>query len=460
MRTAFFSGVIVILLASGTYFYTVRLTAEPTANYRTATVARGDMLATISATGTLEPEDVVDVGAQITGLIKEFGADPQDPSKRVDFCSSVQEGTVLARIDDSLYRASVAQAEASLQRSQADLEQLKAKLMQSENDWKRAKSLIATHAIADTDYDAAVANYEVAKANVNVGKAQIEQDRAALNLAKTNLSYTVVRSPVKGTIIARRVNVGQTVVSNLSASSLFLLGKDLRRIQVWASVNEADIGRIRTGQKVHFSVDAFPNETFYGKVLQIRLNATMTQNVVTYTVVVDTDNSNLKLLPYQTANVQFEVAEHLGVMLVPNAALRWKPRSEQLPPDIRESQRSAAGEVVKDPGKAAVALLAEGPKPPHGAAAPDKKKLPGLVGPTKSKSHDERGRIWAKDGNYVRPVDVKIIATDGTSTEIRGEGVKEELEVVIGENVANDQNDTTNPFVPKLLRGSGTKSRP
>ena len=181
----------------------------------------------------------------------------------------------------------------------------------------------------------------MAKANVGVDEAAIKQAQATLKQSQINLGYCKIKSPVKGTIVDRRVNVGQTVVSSLSASSLFLLAKDLTRIQVWASVNEADIGRIHPGVKVHFTVDAYPNEIFDGEVLQIRLNATMTQNVVTYTVVVTTENKEMKLLPYMTASLQFEIERHENVLKVPNAALRWKPRPKQIAPDIRAETLAA-----------------------------------------------------------------------------------------------------------------------
>ena len=168
----------------------------------------------------------------------------------------------------------------------------------------------------------------MAKANVGVDEAAIKQAEATLRQSQVNLGYCKIKSPVKGTIVDRRVNVGQTVVSSLSASSLFLLAKDLSKIQVWASVNEADIGRIQPGVKVHFTVDAYPNDTFLGEVLQVRLNATMTQNVVTYTVVVTTENKDMKLLPYMTASLQFEIERHENVLMVPNAALRWKPAAQ------------------------------------------------------------------------------------------------------------------------------------
>src|SRR5207249_3200763 len=172
--------------------------------------------------------------------------------------------------------------------------------------------------------------YETSKSALAVGEASVAQARAALQQAEINLGYTTIRSPVKGVIVDRRVNVGQTVVASLNAPSLFLIAKDLTRMQIWASVNEADIGQIHAGQAVRFSVDAFPHQTFRGDVAQIRLNANMTQNVVTYTVVVNTDNTNGKLLPYMTANLNFELSQRNDVLLVSNSALRWRPQIQQV----------------------------------------------------------------------------------------------------------------------------------
>ena len=218
------------------------------------------------------------------------------------------------------------QAVASLAQAKANVLQMDAKLKQADAEWKRAQRLMSLKlvsrsptgstapgealpikGISDADYILAQANFESGEANVEAAKGTVLQMEAALELARTNLGYTTIKSPVNGTIIDRRVNIGQTVVASLTAQSLFLIARDLRRMQVWAAVNEADIGRLKVGTPVHFRVDAFPQEVFRGQVVQIRLNASMTQNVVTYTVVISADNSDLRLLPYLTANVKFEV---------------------------------------------------------------------------------------------------------------------------------------------------------
>jgi len=265
----------------------------------------------------------------------------------------VEEGTILANIDDSIYSAEVemataqlTQAKASQLRAESDLQQLLAKLEQAKRDWERAQKLGPSEALSPAAYDGYKAAYEIALANVAVGKAAIEQAKAAveqasasLARAKRNLSYCVIKSPVKGVIIDRRVNIGQTVVASLNAPSLFLIAKDLKKIQVWVAVNEADIGMIYPGMPVHFTVDAFPGLVFNGEVRKIRLNATMTQNVVTYTVEVSTENPDQKLLPYLTANVQFETGKRTNVLMVPNAALRWTPKEDYISPEFREKMQ-------------------------------------------------------------------------------------------------------------------------
>ena len=295
-------AVVAVVAALSLTVYLLR-GSSPSAGFRTVQVQRGDLQATISATGTVEPEEVVDIGAQVAGRIVSFGKDKN--GEEVDYGSVVEAGMVLARIDDALYaadaasaKAQLAQAKAAVQKAQADLGQMQAKLVQTENEWARAQKLGPSDALSRTDFDAARSAYEVAKANLGVGKAAIVQAQgtvtqaeAVLKRALQNLSYCTIVSPVKGVIIDRRVNIGQTVVASLNAPSLFLLAKDLTRMQVWVSVNEADIGRIKKGQAVTFTVDAYPGEVFSGEVGKVRLNATMTQNVVTYTVEIITDNS-------------------------------------------------------------------------------------------------------------------------------------------------------------------------
>ena len=417
--------------------------------YQTAAVTRGDLLITISATGTVEPEEVIDVGAQVAGRILSFGTDTNGHT--VDYGSQVAEGTVLARIDDSLYAAEAANAQAQvqaalagLQRAEADLEQSKAKLNQAERDWRRAKKLGPSEALAQSSYDAYRSAYDTAKANVAVAKAAIEQAQAtvaqaqaALQRAQRNLGYCTIRSPVNGVIIDRRVNIGQTVVASLNAPSLFLIAKDLKRMQVWVAVNEADIGNIQPGQPVNFTVDAYPDQVFHGEVGKIRLNASMTQNVVTYTVEIITDNSSGKLLPYLTANVNFELSRHPGVLLVPNAALRWRPNPNQIVPELRPTEPDSGGR--------------------NGNSA---EVQPSAAQPAREASNTHRRAVvWVPEGDQVRPVKVRVGLSDGVLTEIDGGGLQAGAQVVIAEKQPADRNTaTTNPFTPQLRR-SRTSNR-
>jgi HlyD family secretion protein len=419
--------------------------------FQTARVTRGNLLIAISATGTVEPEEVIDVGAQVAGQILSFGRDAD--GKPVDYGSKVTEGTVLAKIDESLYAAEAAQAEAqvqaaraNLQLAEADLQQLNAKLHQAERDWQRARKLGPSEALAEASYDAYQAAYQTAVANVAVGKAAIlqaeaglAQTRAVLQRAQRNLGYCIITSPVSGVIIDRRVNIGQTVVASLNAPSLFLIAKDLTRMQVWVAVNEADIGKIEQGQPVTFTVDAFPDETFTGQVGKIRLNASMTQNVVTYTVEIITDNRSGRLLPYLSANVQFELNRRSDVLLVPTAALQWKPSPEQVAPQFRQALAVGAAQNSKSNG------------------------TPSTLSKTEQARGDAAKReiLWIEDGDQVRPLLVHVGLTDGGMTQVEGEHLAEGLEIVTGQqNQAAERSETTNPFAPKIpRRGAGSAGR-
>ena len=413
----------VLLLGSAAAWQLTRSKSTDT-GYRTAELKRGDLVVTISATGTVEPEEVIDVGAQVAGRILSFGKDAK--GKTVDYGSMVEAGTVLARIDDSLYAADVAQAEAQLLSNKAGLQKAKADLTRTEQDWKRAQLLGSSQALSQSSYESYESAHKTAVAQVAVSEASIRQAEAALKRAQRNLGYCTITSPVKGIIIDRRVNTGQTVVASLNAPSLFLLAKDLTRIQVWVAVNEADIGKIHPGLPVTFTVDAFPNETFKGQVGKIRLNASMTQNVVTYTVEITTDNGDGRLLPYLTANVQFQLQQIGNVLQAPNAALRWNPPAKE---------GEAEGGKKKDGMERA--------KGPAAAKAPASGKSSGI--------------LWVLDKDKKpRKVEVQAGASDGINTVVEGAGLSEGMQVITGMRLSeSDKNGGGNPFTPKF--GAGTK---
>jgi HlyD family secretion protein len=396
-------------------------------------VKRGDLVATINATGTIEPIAAVDIGAQVAGMIISFGKDKH--GKLVNWSSEVDKGTVLAKIDDSLYVAAVKAAEGQLKQAEAAVVVNKANVLQqtanlllATQNWERAQKLGPSDALAQSAYDQYMDTYEVAKANLASAEAAVEQaiatvaqDKAALLTAQLNLSYCTIRSPVKGVVIDRRVNIGQTVVSSLSAPSLFLIANDLRHIQAWISVNEADVGNIAEGQPVTFTVDAFPGRVFHGVVAQVRLNATMTRNVVTYTIAVDIDNPDGKLLPYLTTNAQFEIGRRKGVLLVPNAALNWSPRPGEIAPDARQKSHEGASGRGREGG-------------------------------------EKHTVVWIQEGRFVRPIPVTAGLTDGAFTEVEGKGLTEGLRAVVGEGVREadaGQTAERNPFAPQMpFRGN------
>ena len=380
-------------------------------SYRTVMIRRGDLRSTINATGTIEPEEVIDVGAQVAGLIQSFGVDPREPSKTISYGSRVEQGTVLARLDSALFQARVAQTRGQVAKAEADIEQAQAKLRQASRELERIKRLRSRGKaiVAEQEYDAGVANYESAKATSLVSESALVVARADLEEATVNLGYTTIRSPVKGIILDRRINIGQTVVASLNAPSLFLIAKDLSRLEIWSSVNETDIGSIHEGQVVRFTVSSFPRENFEGKVSQVRLNASMTQNVVTYTVVISVDNTAGRLMPYLTARIQFEVETRQGgtarAQRRPPLAAAFagcRPLGPRNPrPDAKS--RSAALEATSQPDPAA-------------------------------KNGPAEGVLWIRQGDLVGPIKVRVGLSDGVITEISGGGLTEGAEIVVGAN--------------------------
>lgn len=302
-----------------------------------ATAKKGAVVQTVSATGTIEPEEIVDIGAQVSGKILAFGRGAD--GEELDYCSVVTNGMLLAKIDDVTYVADLNVARAQLKRAEASVAVAKASLLdagvrqeKARRDWERASRLGTGGILSQTEFDDAKTDLALADASVATSEAQLLQAeasvveaQASVEKAERNLSYCDIVSSVDGVIIDRRVNVGQTVVSSMSASSLFLVARDLRKVQIWVAVNEADIGSIKVGGGATFTVDTFPGRTFRGTVRRIRLNATITSNVVTYTVEIETDNADGTLLPFLTANVLFETARADDGLVVPSKALRFSP---------------------------------------------------------------------------------------------------------------------------------------
>ena len=287
----------------------------------TAAVSRGSVISVVSATGTVEAVTMVQVGTQVSGAIESLDA---------DFNALVRKGQVLARLDPSLYRTAIEQARANLVRAEADLDRLEVMTADAEAKLARATDLSARQLIAATELEAAQVAVLSAAAQARSSAAQVTQARAALTQANVNLQKTVITSPIDGIVIARNVDVGQTVAASLSAPTLFEIAADLSRMRLSASIDESDLGRIAQGQPVTFTVDAYPNETFSGEVQQVRLNPTVVQNVVTYAAIVTAPNPALKLKPGMTANLNVEIQRGEDVLRVPSAAIRFRPNAEVL----------------------------------------------------------------------------------------------------------------------------------
>jgi HlyD family secretion protein len=396
----------VVVIGAGIAIYRGLYEETPT-QYRTQAVERGDISQTVSANGTINPVTLVSVGTQVSGTVKKL---------YVDFNSKVQKGQILLELDDALLAAQMKQSEANLQNAQASLD------LANANE-KRTRDLFALEYVAQQDLDTAVQAKKSAEAQLLAARAQLERDRA-------NLAYSVIRSPVSGVVVDREVDVGQTVAASLQTPTLFKIAQDLSKMQIDSNFAEADIGGIRVGQTARFTVDAFADRHFKGVVKQIRLNPTNVSNVVTYDVVVNVDNPEEILLPGMTAYVNIAVAERKDVLLVPNAALRYKP---------------AISELQKLPASPSPAATAGSDTQKNGGSRPG-----GSPG-GKPKRDTFSGKVYISEKGGLKPVSVTLGITDNRNTEIVGGELKEGVQVVTGEAQGNDKSTGSSSRPPMRL---------
>ncbi|MEN6507887.1 MAG: efflux RND transporter periplasmic adaptor subunit [Smithella sp.] len=319
MKKIIIAVVVLILVLAGVVYFITKDAKAP--KYVTQTADRGDIRSAVSATGTVNAVTTVLVGTQVSGTIKQLF---------VDFNSPVKKGQLLAQIDPASTEAQVAQASANVSLARANLEKSRVALRDTLTNFKRNKILYGKNFISKSDLDTSETNYLSAIAQVKASEAQVEQTQAALSLAQTNLRYTQILSPVDGTVISRSIDVGQTVAASFQTPTLFTIAQDLKKMQIDANIDEADIGRIKTNQPVTFTVDAYPDMTFKGNVSEIRNSPTTIQNVVTYAVIVKVDNPELKLKPGMTANVSIVIDDKKDILRIPNAALRVKIMDKEL----------------------------------------------------------------------------------------------------------------------------------
>ena len=349
-RLLILAVVAVLLVGSGVVYYRSR-GAGKTSTPITAAVTRGDVIAKVSATGALQPVTTVQVGTQVSGTIKALHA---------DFNSQVHKGQVVAELEPALFQAQVEQARATVSKLEADASRAQVDVQDTQAKLARARELFDQKLIARTDLETAQTAAADSQAALKSSQAQVTQARAALNQVQVNMNNTVIKAPIDGVVISRNVDVGQTVAASMQAPTLFVIANDLAKMQVSASVDEADIGRVSVGQPVTFRVDAYPAQTFTGTVSQVRLQPTTEQNVVSYTTVIDVPNPDMKLKPGMTANVTIQTAASQNVLRVPNAALKFRPTTPAGGGDQSGAPRPAATSGRSDRSFSRVFVLRNG----------------------------------------------------------------------------------------------------
>ena len=427
LKRGLWTIVLLALLGGGGYYGYLRYKGEkPTLQLVTATVSRGSVVQGIDATGRLQAVTTVQVGSQVSGTIKELHA---------DFNSQVKKGQVVAELEPSLFQTQVEQAEATVVRSQADLERARVQLEDTKLKLTRAKDLAQRKLIPQADLETAEANQRSADAALKSAQAQLVQGQANLNQNKVNLSHTVITAPIDGVVINRNVDVGQTVAASMQAPTLFEIANDLAQMQVNANIAESDIGSIAVGQPVRFQVDAFPGQNFIGTVSQVRLNPVIEQNVVSYVTVIAVPNPDLRLRPGMTANVTVEVARADDTLRVPTSGVRFTPTPEvfallnqPVPENLNETPRSrgedaqqASAPAAGSRGRGAVNATDGRGGGPNGRANNGTDRR---ANATDGRANATDGRANATDGRG-NVTDGQANSTDGGGRGFRG-GTDEE----------------------------------
>lgn len=448
-------GVVIVIAAVAVYFLFGKK-KDSTIEWRTAKVEKGDIQVTVRASGTLQAVTTVQVGTQVSGIIKKI---------HVDFNSVVREGQVIAVLDTILLAQAVEDARASLKKSEIQVNQTK-------RDFDRTKVLFEQKVMAQADYDLSLTAYETAVANV-------VSAQSALSRARINLRYATIIAPISGVVVSRAVDVGQTVAASFSTPTMFTIANDLTKMQVEANIDEGDIGKIKVEQEVKFTVDAYPDMTFSGTVRQVRLQPVVTQNVVNYTVIIDVPNPDLKLLPGMTANITVMVQEEKDILKVPSTALRFSPPQEyidaiekNLPDSIKKKRAAWGSGGGRQTGSGSGAGTGDGSGRGSGrgntgsqtgmtAGAQGGMTQGGMSGSSGGNGQHRRGSfglVWVKVGDSIKPRRVRTGATDGLNTEIRGkieEGEEVVLSMTTSQNTQASQQQ--NPFAPQMQRGGSTR---
>lgn len=422
-KIAVIAGIVILV---GLVIFFVLRSKSNTVQFRTAPVTLGNIRFTVTATGTMNSVTTVLVGTQVSGMIKQLHA---------DFNSRVKKGQIIAEIDPSAFQAQVDQARANLLQARATVEKDKAVLADLKRIRDRNKQLFSQDLIARADLDTSEANSDASNGQLAADTAQVAQMEAALRFAETNLRYTNIVSPVDGVIVSRSVDVGQTVAASFQTPTLFTIAQDLTKMQIDTNIDEADIGKIKVEQDVEFTVDAYPERIFKGKVFQVRIAPIIVQNVVTYDVVIKVDNPELKLNPGMTANVSVIAGSREGVLKIPNAALRFKLAEKDGVKVQAGSTNNAGGSQPVAPGK-------EGSRP-------------GTV-PAKEGSRPAGQRsyaVWVLEDNKPKRVAVTLGISDGSFTELTSGDLKEGQEVIVESLTPGTKSSGGNvQSVPRFIR--------
>jgi HlyD family secretion protein len=427
--------IIIALAIAVALFAAFALNRKDKTQYFTAKVERGDIRDVVQATGTINAVTTVQVGSQVSGTIYKLHA---------DFNSQVRKGQIIAEIEPSLFRGALLQAKADLENARANfavakanLEKARATLAQTKADYQRTQGLAKEGVMSQQQLDLAKANYEASEAAVSAGEAQVtqagaqvKQREAAVAVAQTNMNHSIIHAPIDGVVIARSVDIGQTVAASLQAPTLFTIAQDLTKMQVYAKTDESDVGQIRPKQRVTFKVDAFPKDTFSGVVQQVRMNATTVQNVVTYDTIIEFENPEMKLFPGMTAYISIPVAAVHDVLKVPNGALRYKP--DMKPEELKQLyakygiDSGGRGRREQLQASAGAVEMRQGGEPAGGGEPADAPREPRL----------DVATVWKiKPDKSLEPLRIKTGITDHTVTEVtqvlKGD-LKEGDELVIG----------------------------
>jgi HlyD family secretion protein len=396
--------------------------------YVTTPAQRASITQVVSSTGTLQAVVTVQVGSQVSGTIEKLFA---------DFNTKVRAGQIVAQLNQDKFRAAEDQARANLLAAQSNIEKSKVTVVDTLRTVERNRELRKKDLMAQSDLDSAQAAYDAALAQVEVNRAQAAQAQASLKQATVDLNNTVIRSPVDGLVISRNVDVGQTVAASLQAPTLFTIANELARMEVHTNVDEADVGNVKEGQEVTFTVDAFPSRRFRGRVHQVRNAPIVVQNVVTYVAVVRIENKELLLKPGMTANVQFLVSRKEDVLTIPNMAMRFKPPEE----------KEEAQELLRREQSRTAPKVGERRTSRQSAAR----------GSGAGGGGTRRVRIYLLKDDKAQPVEIQLGITDGSRTEIRSGDLKENDPVIIGMSSGANSSDPAvpNPFQPQQSRGFG-----